>query len=176
MVDQQMNRAMEAHEALTVQRLRRLRQMVEEARTVPMSASCMVNRAEMLALIDEVVADLPRDLELSRSVITEQYTAHASARERAAEIIEHARAEAQQLVSVSQVAALANAFAAEARRVAQEEAEQIKVEADMYVDTRLAEFEASLQKTIGQVTTMRQRLSQRSGLDASDTQALPAID
>ncbi|MDO5285672.1 MAG: hypothetical protein Q4G45_02470 [Actinomycetia bacterium] len=176
MVEQQMNSGVEPDEALTVQRLRRLRQMVEEARTVPMSASCMVNRAEVLALIDEALADLPRDLELSRSVITEQYNAHASAREKAAEIIEHARAEAQQLVSVSQVAAQANEYAAEARRAALEEADQIRVEADMYVDTRLAEFEASLQKTVGQVATMRQRLSQRSGLDASQVQALPAIE
>lgn len=167
--------APEAEEAPTVKRLQALRQIVVEARNVPMSASCMINRTEVLELIDEVIGDLPADLERSRTVITEQYTANAQAREQAAEIIEQAREEARQLVSVSQVAAKAEEYASATRATAEEEATGLRVEVDAYVDARLAEFEASLQKTIGQVTTMRERLSQRSGLDESDVEALPAI-
>ena len=35
---------------------------VESARSMPMSASCIVNRGEMLALLDEVRALLPEEL------------------------------------------------------------------------------------------------------------------
>ncbi|HET7725033.1 MAG TPA: hypothetical protein VFK68_10370 [Propionibacteriaceae bacterium] len=155
--------------------LARLRSIVVDARQVPMSASCMVNRAEVLSLIDKIVAGLPEDIERSRTVISEQFTAHAHAREQAAEILENARNEAKEIASVSGVAREANEYAALTRAQADEEARQIRIEADMYVDSRLAEFEASLQKTSTQVVLMREQLAKRSKLDDSDVEALPSI-
>ena len=35
---------------------------VEEARSVPLSASCVVNRSEMLQLLDRVKVSFPNDL------------------------------------------------------------------------------------------------------------------
>lgn len=159
----------------TERNLARLRTLVVEARNVPMSASCMVNRAEVLSLIDGIVAGLPEDLERSRTVISEQFTAHAHAREQAVEIIEAARNEAKEIASVSGVAREANEYALATRTQAEEEARQIRIEADMYVDGRLAEFEASLQKTSSQVVQMREQLARRSKLDDSNVEALPSI-
>jgi F0F1-type ATP synthase membrane subunit b/b' len=152
-----------------------LRSVVLNARQVPMSASCMVNRVEVLSLIDGIVAGLPEEIERSRTVISEQFSAHAHAREQAAEIIENARREAKEIAGVSGVAREANEYATAIRTQADEEARQIRVEADMYVDGRLAEFEASLQKTSGQVGLMREQLAKRSKLDDSDVEALPSI-
>ena len=69
----------------------------------------------------------------------------------------------------------ANEYAVATRAQADEEARLIRVEADMYVDGRLAEFEASLQKTSSQVVFMREQLAKRSKLDDSDVEALPSI-
>jgi hypothetical protein len=159
----------------TERKLASLRAVVVDARNVPMSASCMVNRADVLALIDEIVAGLPAEIERSRTVISEQFSAHAHAREQAAEIIEQARNEAKEIAGVSGVAREANEYAAAIKAQADDEAHQIRVESDMYVDARLAEFEASLQKTASQVVLMREQLSKRSKLDESDVQALPSI-
>ncbi|MHB1008934.1 MAG: hypothetical protein ACYC1E_06825 [Propionibacteriaceae bacterium] len=166
----------DAHQlSATEKDLARLRSIVVEARQVPMSASCMVNRSEVLSLIDSIVAGLPDVIQRSRTVITEQFTAHAHAREQAAEILESARNEAKEIASVSGVAREANEYAAMTRAQADEEARQIRIEADMYVDSRLAEFEASLQKTSSQVVLMREQLAKRSKLDDSDVEALPSI-
>jgi hypothetical protein len=159
----------------TERKLASLRAVVVDARNVPMSASCMVNRADVLALIDEIVAGLPAEIERSRTVISEQFSAHAHAREQAAEIIEQARNEAKEIAGVSGVAREAIEYAAAIKAQADDEAHQIRVESDMYVDARLAEFEASLQKTASQVVLMREQLSKRSKLDESDVQALPSI-
>jgi hypothetical protein len=155
--------------------LARLRSILVDARQVPMSASCMVNRADVLSIIDGIVAGLPDEIERSRTVISEQFTAHAHAREQAAEILENARNEAKAIASVSGVAREANEYAVTTKSHADEEARQIRVEADMYVDARLAEFEASLQKTSSQVGLMREQLAKRSKLDDSDVVALPSI-
>jgi len=42
--------------------------MVEEARGVPLSASCVVHRGEMLELLDEARAALPNDLESAQNL------------------------------------------------------------------------------------------------------------
>jgi len=154
--------------------LAKLRSIVVDARQVPMSASCMVNRVEVLSLIDGIVAGLPVEIERSRTLISEQFTVHARAREQAAEIIENARNEAKEIARVSGVAREANEYAVATRAQADEEARLIRVEADMYVDGRLAEFEASLQKTSSQVVLMREQLAKRSKLDDSDVEALRA--
>ena len=43
--------------------------LVEEARGVPLSASCVVHRGEMLELLDEARAALPTDFESAQSCL-----------------------------------------------------------------------------------------------------------
>ena len=43
--------------------------MVEEARSVPLSASCVVHRAEMLEVLDEARESLPADFESAQKII-----------------------------------------------------------------------------------------------------------
>lgn len=159
----------------TLEVLKRIRTMVAEAKSVPMSASCMLNRAQLLALVDEAAAALPAELTDSRAVIAERYSSNATVREQAEQILANARAEARELASMSAVARLADEQAEAVRDQGAKDAIGLRVEADRYIDTRLAEFEAEIQKTQGQVKTMRARLAARSYLDASDTQALPNI-
>ncbi len=159
----------------TLEVLTRIRAMVEQAKPVPMSASCMVNRAQLLALVDEAITGLPKELEHSRAVIAERYANNASVREQAEQILENARAEAREIASVSAVARLADEQAAQVRGQAAQEATALRVEADKYIDTRLAEFEAELIRTQGQIKTMRTRLAARSHLDHPEAEALPDI-
>ena len=44
--------------------------MVEEARGVPLSASCVVHRGEMLEILDGARASLPTDLEDAEAIIS----------------------------------------------------------------------------------------------------------
>ena len=150
----------------TLSVLNRLRALTQEAKGVPMSASCMLNRAQVLALIDEAVAGLPRELDDSRRVISERYASNATVREQAEQILANARAEARELASMSSVARLADEQAETMRDQAAKDAIALRVE---------AEFEAELQKTQGQLKTMRARLAARSHLDRSDATALPNL-
>ena len=42
---------------------------VEEARSVPLSASCVINRGEMLQLLDQVKVSFPNDLAKAISIL-----------------------------------------------------------------------------------------------------------
>ena len=91
----------------------------------------------------------------------------------AAQIIVSAEERASYLASQTPVMEEAKRKAAALEAKALADAEGLRREADAYVDTRIASFEASLQKTVSQVRTMRERLASRSSLDDGSTQLLP---
>lgn len=131
---------------------------VSNARSMPMSASCVVNRAELLAMLDEVSAALPDSLSQAQELLGGRAQMVQEAQAEAQRIIESAHAERGSLVSDTQIARQsqdeAERILAEARR----EAEEIRAEADDYVDSKLANFEVVLTKTIGSVDRGREKL------------------
>ncbi|HOC13399.1 MAG TPA: hypothetical protein PLL50_06685 [Propionicimonas sp.] len=157
----------------TTEVLRELRELVNNAKAVPMSASCMVNRAQALDLIEKATQALSTDVGEAQRVTATSLETLERAQAEAAQIIASAEEKASYLASQTPVmeAAKRKAAALEAKALA--DAEGLRREADAYVDTRIATFEASLQKTMGQVRTMRERLASRSSLDDSNTQMLP---
>ncbi|WP_328916448.1 MULTISPECIES: ATP synthase F0 subunit B [unclassified Streptomyces] len=132
--------------------------VVANARSMPMSASCVLNRAELLSMLDEVSAALPGSLSQAQELLGDREQMVQQARGEAQRIIESAHAERGSLVSDTQIARQsqdeAERIIAEARR----EAEEIRAEADDYVDSKLANFEVVLTKTIGSVDRGREKL------------------
>jgi cell division septum initiation protein DivIVA len=131
---------------------------IANARSMPMSASCVVNRADLLAMLDEVSAALPDSLSQAQALLGDREQMVHEARTEAQRIIESAHAERGSMVSDTQVARQsqdeAERIVAEARR----EADEIRAEADDYVDSKLANFEVVLTKTIGSVDRGREKL------------------
>lgn len=152
-----------------------LREVVQGAKAVPMSASCMVNRAETLALIDQAIAALADDVKEAERVTATSLETLERAQEEAAQIIKAAEEKAVFLAGSTPVMETAKVKATELERRSIAEAEALRREADAYVDSRIASFEAALQKTMAQVQTMRQRLAHRSQLDDNETTALPRL-
>ncbi|MDG9703692.1 cell division initiation protein [Streptomyces sp. DH37] len=131
---------------------------VEGARSMPMSASCVVNRAELLGMLEEVRQALPGSLAQARELIGDREQMIAEARQEAQRIIDSAQAERGSLVSGTEVARRAQVEADRILAQARQEAEEIRAEADDYVDSKLANFEVVLSKTIGSVDRGREKL------------------
>ncbi|WP_031508257.1 ATP synthase F0 subunit B [Streptomyces megasporus] len=131
---------------------------VQGARSMPMSASCVVNRAELLALLEEVRQALPGSLAQAQELLGDREQMIAEARQEAQRIIESAQAERGALVSGTEVARRAQEEADRILAQARQEAEEIRAEADDYVDSKLANFEVVLSKTIGSVDRGREKL------------------
>ncbi|MGW5779234.1 ATP synthase F0 subunit B [Streptomyces sp. NPDC003863] len=139
---------------------------VQGARSMPMSASCVVNRAELLALLEEVREALPGSLAQAQELIGGREQMVERARQEAERIIEAAHAERGSIVSDTQVARESQEEADRILSEARREAEEVRAEADDYVDSKLANFEVVLNKTIGSVDRGREKLLGRGpGLD-----------
>ncbi|MEV7995274.1 cell division initiation protein [Streptomyces sp. NPDC086077] len=131
---------------------------VSTARGMPMSASCVVNRADLLALLEEVRAALPDSLAEAQELIGGREQMVEQARQEADRIIQGAHAERGSLISDTEVARRSQAEADRILAEARKEAEEVRAEADNYVDSKLANFEVVLTKTLGSVGRGREKL------------------
>ncbi|WP_329380997.1 cell division initiation protein [Streptomyces sp. NBC_01716] len=139
---------------------------VGNARSMPMSASCVVNRGELLALLDEVREALPGSLAQAQELLGGHEQLSEQARQEAERIVQAAHAERSTLISETVIARTAQEEADRILAEARRDAEEIRAEADDYVDSKLANFEVVLNKTIGSVDRGREKLLGRGpGLD-----------
>lgn len=139
---------------------------VGSARSMPMSASCVVNRAELLAMLEEVRQALPGSLAQAQELLGGQEQFAEQARQEAERIIGSAHAQRASLISETEIARQSQSEADRILSEARREAEEVRAEADDYVDSKLANFEVVLTKTIGSVDRGREKLLGRGqGLD-----------
>jgi len=133
--------------------------MVEEARGVPLSASCVVHRGEMLELLDEARAALPNDLESAQKLIAARDAIIEEGRVSAEQMIAMAREDVARMVEQTSIVQMARD---EARKILDEArtlGDQEKQEVEEYIDGRLATLEVILNKTQDAVARGRERLA-----------------
>jgi cell division septum initiation protein DivIVA len=147
--------------------------LVEGARSMPMSSSCVVNRAEVLGLLDELRAQLPEEIDQAEEVLRRREAVVESGRDEAAQIVAEAHEERMRLVSQTEVYAQAQHEASRIRAEAEEETRRRRDETDAYVDGKLATFEISLNKTLSAVIRGRERLRDEHADDPVDERPLP---
>ncbi|MGH4034472.1 cell division initiation protein [Actinomycetota bacterium Odt1-20B] len=131
---------------------------VGSAKSMPMSASCVVNRAQLLSMLEEVRQALPGSLAQAQELIGGREQMVEQARQEADRIIETARAERGSLISDTEVARGSQGEADRILAEARQEALDVRAEADDYVDSKLANFEVVLTKTLGSVGRGREKL------------------
>ena len=132
--------------------------MVEEARGVPLSASCVVHRGEMLELLDEAREALPNDLESAQKLIAARDAIIEEGRVSAEQMIAMAREDVARMVEQTSIVQMARD---EARKILDEArtlGDQEKQEVEEYIDCRLATLEVILNKTQDAVARGRERL------------------
>ena len=147
------------------EKLAALREMIISARSMPMSASCVINRSDVLAAIDDIIDNLPDEIAEAQSVIDARGALVSEGEGEAAKILADAREQATGLAKHTEVIRLAEVEAAKIKADAEAEAAALRREVDIFIDSRMAGFESVLHKTTSQVSTARQRLAQRSQID-----------
>ena len=132
--------------------------MVEEARSVPLSASCVVHRGEILEILEGAREYLPSDLFEAEKIISERDRIIEEGRTSAESMIATAREDVARLVEQT---AIVQSARDEAQRIlddARDIAAQEREEVEAYIDGRLATLEVILNKTMDAVARGRERL------------------
>ena len=133
--------------------------IVEEARSVPLSASCVINRSEMLKLLDQIKASFPNDLAKAIAIQREKESIIEEAHAQSDEIMQQARDEVSRLVEQTTIVSSARKEAARILAEAKTESDRDREEIEEYIDSRLANLEVILNKTLDVISKGRDQLS-----------------
>jgi hypothetical protein len=139
--------------------LRQLVEIVETARSLPMSTSVRVERDDLLSLLDEALVRLPDELRAARYLLKEREEFLARTRREADEIVAEAKSRVAQMVSRTEVVKAADHRARQLVDQAEDESRQMRHEAEDYCDQKLASFQIVLERVGKAVAQGRQRLS-----------------
>jgi hypothetical protein len=139
--------------------------MVEEARGVPLSASCVVHRGEMLEILNHARDYLPVDFITAEGILEDRDQIIEEGRNSAEAMIATAREDVARMIEQTSIVQAARDEAQrildDARSIAAEE----RAEVESYIDGRLATLEVILNKTLDAVARGRERLE---GADDKD--------
>jgi cell division septum initiation protein DivIVA len=147
-------------------KLDELTALIDNARAMPMSASCVVNRGEVLALLDELRQLLPTEFDEARRVLDDKGAVIAEGHAEVQELLEAAKVERARMLSRTEIMRDATKEAEQVRAAAAADAERMRREIDDYVDGKLANFEVVLHKTLQAVDKGRAKISGRHELDS----------
>jgi len=153
-------------------RIEQLDELVQQAKSMPLSSSVLVNRDELLDIIKEMRESLPEEVKQARWVVKDREDLLAKAREKSDALLDKAREE--QLRMATKEAVVQRAYE-EAERIAaqaNEDAKRTRLDTEDYVDAKLAQFEivmrqiienmekirGAMDKTVGKVEQGREKL------------------
>ncbi len=140
--------------------LREARDIIENARAMPLSASSMVNKEELLDMIDEAMRRLPDDLRNARWLLKEREEFLAKVTREGDEILELARSRAERLVQRTEVVRTAEQTARRLVETAREDSRRMRLETEDYCDQKLKNFESTLGQARDVIATGRRKLQE----------------
>jgi cell division septum initiation protein DivIVA len=127
-------------------RLQQIEELIQEAKSMPLSSSALVNREEILEILGAARAELPEEIKQARWVVKDREELLAKARRDGESTVAKAHRERIHLVSEQEVVRAAQEESERIMAEAREQARQIRLEAEDYVDAKLAQYEIALEK------------------------------
>lgn len=140
-------------------RLQQLEQIVEEAKSMPLSSSVLINRDEVLDLLREMQEDLPEEIKQARWIVKDREELLAKARADGEKIVAQAHEEQLRLARKEEIAKRAEGEADRILTDAEDRARTMRDEAEDYVDAKLAQFEIALRKILEESQTTNRALA-----------------
>lgn len=129
-------------------RIQQLEDMIRDAKSMPLSSSALLNREEVLELVEGMKETLPDEIRQARWVVKDREELLAKARRDAEAMVEQAREEQLRLASHELVVQRAQEESERIRQEASDDARRIRLEAEDYIDAKLAQLEIALQKIL----------------------------
>ena len=139
--------------------------IVEEARGVPLSASCVVHRGEMLEILNSARDFLPVDFITAEGILDDRDRIIDEGRTSAEAMIATAREDVARMIEQTSIVQAARDEAQRILDDARTTAEEERAEVEAYIDGRLATLEVILNKTMDAVARGRERLEGASDKD-----------
>jgi len=154
--------------------------MVDEAKSAAFSSDkCVINRDDVLDLLDEIRGKLPLELKKAQELIRAREEYVAAAKKEVEKMLHQAETDAKNIVSDSETLQQARQKSAEIIRRAEERSKELYNAANTYTEDALRRTEEAIQMALSEVQESRTRFraasaekmqEQRQQLNHQETQ------
>ena len=138
--------------------IRQALDVVMTAKPMPLSASVLVSREERLDLLEGALTRLPEEIRQARWLLREREDFRAENQREADALMEEVKAQAERMVSRTELVRQAKLTAQRTLDDADEQARRMRHEAEDYCDQKLAGMEIVLNRVLKTVSAGRARL------------------
>jgi hypothetical protein len=157
--------------------LRRVVELIEATRAIPLSSSAKLdNKEEVLELLEEARARLPEELRQARWMMKEREEYLHKTQREAEDILEAARLRSERMVQRTEIVREAQHTARKTIEDAEDVARRLRLEAEDYCDQKLAAFEIVLERTLKTAHAGRQKLAVTPSPAASGDSLIAGMD
>lgn len=148
-----------------------LDELIANARSMPMSASVIINRQAAQHLIERARDAVPTAVHRAEKIVADADAVLAEGRAESERLVQYAQEESERLVAGENIVRMANDRADSIVAAAEDKAASLRYGADEYSDRALASLEAEVAKVAEQIRAGREvlagRLGDGSGMDQS---------
>jgi hypothetical protein len=138
--------------------IRRVMDLVGGAKAMPLSASVLISRDQVLDLLAGALEQMPDELRQARWLLREREEFMAEQRRDADALMEDVRIQAERMVSRTDIVRQANQVAQRILDDANDDARRMRHETEDYCDQKLAGMEIVLDRVLRTVRSGREKL------------------
>ena len=142
----------------TEQRIRHVLELLHDARPMPLSSSVVVNRDELVAVLEAALDELPEEVRAARWLLKEREEYLEQARGDAKALVDEASRQVEQMVQRTEITRQAEKRARRLVDDAEAEGRRHRRETEDWCEQRLAQFDETLAKVTDAVQAGRDRL------------------
>ncbi|MGH9021122.1 MAG: hypothetical protein ACRDV0_08925 [Acidimicrobiales bacterium] len=155
--------------------LRELRDLVANAKAMPLSNSALVPREDVLALLEQALRDVPDEIREARWALRDREELMTAEVAKAQQLMDQVRAEAARMVDKTEIVRQSRLAADQIIADAQAKARALVNQSEDFIDGKLGNFEIVLERLLRTTRSGRERLSAQ-GLPTSMIEAVPDVD
>lgn len=138
----------------------KLYDMVEESSHVPFSSNVIVNREKLFAILDDLNASVPGEIQMAKDIVAKRDQIIAAAEAEAEKIKKRSEEEARVLVSESEITREARKRSAEMVENAQKKTQEIMTSAFKFCEDALTRADDSIDSLAKDMKSVKARFKE----------------
>ncbi|MBU2597903.1 MAG: ATPase [Actinobacteria bacterium] len=133
--------------------------LISKSKRLPLTSNIIINEGKIYEFLDRLKASFPEEFKQARWIVKERDQVLNDSRKEADRIVKEAQENANKLVSETEIIKKAHRESEVIIKQAETKARGIRLEAEDYIDSKLANLEATLQKLLLSIEKGRDKLS-----------------
>ncbi len=145
----------------TLELIENLEDIIEKAVVIPITGKCLLDKEELLAIIQDIRLKMPDDFKQAKWVKEERQRILSEAQREASQIIKDAEDKIISMINDHEITKKSYEKANEIEALSNKRSKELKAATNSYIEGKLAEVEKMMENTLDEIRNNREVIRQR---------------